>query len=240
MKKLVICFVVTMMMFTGCTVNKLDDSHQTINLDKTAEGNAIVIEVTKGENYVEEMGVGPVKFNVIPQTAIWAETLTGEFIETLYITGAHGVGFHHGKKGELGETFYKKCLPVWAAKVISSGAKLPSNENKYTRAVTSATPMSDFTVRTFMENREFPIKILLEINKSGDDNVTYNKGNNDWAGQPSLIYAKTITGSTEKQTFYLELIGHGGMLKDKPSIYSDLSGFDSALTQINKIKITLN
>jgi hypothetical protein len=240
MIKVVITICIVLIMFTGCVVNELDDSHQTIILSKEIQGREVTIEVIKGENYSELMGIGPVKFNVIPQTVVWVETMEGEYIETLYITGAHGVKFNHGKKGELGENFYVKCLPVWASRVKAKGANLPSKENPYTTAVTSATPMSSFTAKTTLKETIYPFKILLEINKSGDDNNTYNKNNNDWAGQPSLIYSAVISDNTYNQTFYLQLIGHGGMLKDQTDIYDDLSGFDSALTQLQQIRVTLN
>ena len=76
--------------------------------------------------------------------------------------------------------------------------------------------------------------IYLEINKPGDVNSTFTEANNDPAGQPSLVYAAGLVAGSAR----LELIGHGGRLRDEPAIYTDLSGFDTALEQVASIVVT--
>ncbi len=80
-----------------------------------------------------------------------------------------------------------------------------------------------------------PAVAYLEIKKSSDTNPTLTEVDNDWAGQPSLVYGARLGNGPTR----LELLGHGGRFREEPGIYSDLSGFDTALEQIAPIVVTL-
>jgi len=144
-------------------------------------------------------------------------------------------GMRHAARNEKQAEFFAQSLPVSSARIKAAGTLLPSKANPYPDTVTSATPAGPVTLVTALANSASPLKIYLEINKSGDENSTYTKKDNDWAGQPSLVYAASLgPGSTR-----LELIGHGGRLRDEPGIYSDLGGFDTALRLVASIMVTI-
>ena len=79
---------------------------------------------------------------------------------------------------------------------------------------------------------------FAEINKSGDLNAVYNKENNDWVGQPSIVYSVKVPEIQPGLVCSLHSVGHGGKIQDPPAIYSDLSDFDTALKQVRAIAIT--
>lgn len=183
------------------------------------------------------MQAGPFIFNVLPQFAIWTEDDAGRLVETLYVTGADFRGMRHAEKNEKQAEFFAQILPFWSARVTSSGAPLPSKANPYPDAITSATPTGPTTLVTALTGSvgaAAAVTVYLEINKSGDSNSTF-RADNDPAGQPSLIYAGHLGAGATR----LELIGHGGRLPDEPAVYTDLSGFDTALELVASIVVTL-
>jgi hypothetical protein len=222
---------------SGCVMNQLNPDHQTIQLRPTSEGLPISVDIVKGEHWTSRAQGGPFVFNVLPQIVIWAEDQEGRFIGTLYITGADYTSFRHAGKGNKGAAFWAECFPVWASRLKTAGGKLPSKENPYTDAVTSATPMSSFTLKTNLPPGK-PGRLFLEVNQSGDNNATYTDKNNDWAGQPSLIYQADIGKIPPGSACKMTLMGHGGRIKDQPDIYPDVSSLDTALEQIQEIKVS--
>lgn len=218
----------------GCVMNRLNPEPQTIVLGEDG-GSTLLLEIEPGTQWSSRMRAGPLVFNVLPQFAIWTEDDAGNLVETLYVTGADFGGMRHAAKNDKQAEFFAQCLPVWADRVTASGASLPSKIAPYPDTVTSATPSGPTTLMTTVTRPVGPTTIYLEINKTDDVNATFTELDNDWAGQPSLVYAARLgTGSTR-----LELLGHGGRLGDEPVIYSDLNGFDTALEQVASIVVTL-
>ena len=239
MKKLFyLSLIASSILFSGCVMNKLDTTHKIITL-KDSEAHSITVDVTAGEQWSSRMKAGPFIFNVLPQMVLWTEDADGKFIETLYITGADFKKMRHAAKNENEAVFFAECLPYWALKMSGGGGSLPSKKNPYPDTVTSATPMADFTLRTSARKGQAAFFVFAEINKSDDKNSSFTKDNNDWAGQPSLIYSAAISANDKGRAVRMKLLGHGGMLGDKPEIYKDLSGFDTALEQIRTIDVTV-
>lgn len=234
-----LCALCLLLSGAGCIVNELDSTHKNIVLKKNIQGIPVTIEVEPGKYFTEEMGFGPIRFNVLPQIVIWTENLKGDLIETIYITGAHGTEFKHGRKSSQGEQFYRESFPVWASKLEKAGKKLPSKDNLYTDSVTSATPMAGFTVRTRISDKIEPFIVFLEINKSGDSNKFYTKETTDWVGQPSIIYKAVIEKNTNN-VIEMKVVGHGGLLSDKVDIHTEMSGLTTALEQIKRVSISLS
>jgi len=232
-----VCCAALAGMSACCVMNKLDNSPHTIILKPDGTGTPVTIAITKGPDWSQRMQAGPFVFNILPQIVIWTETMDGRLLKTLYITGADYKKFNHAGKGKKGAAFYAECFPVWAGRMKSAGQSLPSKEAPYTDAVTSATPMSSFSVRSIVPSDTAPYSIFCEINKSGDVNETYTKENNDWVGQPSLIYRVTTAPGGPKGPLKMELAGHGGRLRDNPAIYPDVSGFTTALRQVEAIVV---
>ncbi|MEW6516258.1 MAG: hypothetical protein AB1439_05050 [candidate division FCPU426 bacterium] len=235
--KLFSTILVSGLLSGGCVMNKLNEAHETIQLKQIAEGLPISVDIAKGGHWSKRMQAGPVVFNVLPQIVIWAEDKEGRFLGTLYITGADYKTFRHGGKSEKGAAFWAECFPVWAARLKTVNGTLPSKENPYTDAVTSATPMSSFTLKTNLPPDK-PAFLYLEVNQSGDTNATYTDQNNDWAGQPSLIYRADISQMQPGSACKMSLAGHGGRIKDQPDIYPDVSSLDTALDQIQEITVS--
>ena len=218
----------------GCVMNRVSTDPQTIVLREVA-GSALRVEIEPGAHWISRMQAGPFIFNVLSQFAIWTEDDAGNLVETLYVTGADFSRARHAKKRELQAEFFSQSLPVWSALTEANGSSLPSKTNPYPDSITSATPTGHATLVTSQTAAVEAMMIYLEINKSGDANETFSEADNDWAGQPSLVYAARLgAGSTR-----LELAGHGGRLGDEPAVYADLSGFDTALEQVASIVVTL-
>ncbi|MBI9109287.1 MAG: hypothetical protein JEZ04_21250 [Spirochaetales bacterium] len=242
MKKRIYSILITagiaaVLLFSGCVMNKLDNTPQAIVLRAVSGGTGLEIDVSAGEQWASRMQAGPFIFNVLPQMAIWLEDGNGEYVETLYVTGADFKKLRHAAKNGDGAGFFSECLPYWASRVESAGEALPSKENPYPDTITSATPMGDFTLDT-MTASEAPIVIFAELNKSGDENAFFTKEANGWAGQPSLIYRADIRKLQAGDTVKLKLEGQGGMLGVKAGIFSDLNGFDTALKQVREITVS--
>lgn len=225
--------------FSACTVNELSGKEKSISLRKDIDGREISIQVSKGESFTRPMSAGPVTFNILPQMVFWTEDEDGNFIETLYITGADYKKVRHGGKGNLGEDFYRQCFPYWSMKAEAKGEELPSDEQPYPDSITSATPDDSYSLDTKLIEKDRPFAVYAEINQSSDDNETYSKENNDWAGQPSLIYRAVLTNAKPGRAVLMEIIGHGGAIDDEAKLYSSLSGIDSALKQVESITVSL-
>ncbi len=222
---------------SGCVMNRLSDKPQTITLNRTLQGAPVRLEVEPGNEWSRRMRAGPFIFNVLPQIAIWAEDGQGRLLETVYVTGAGRKGFRHAGKKQKGALFYEECFPVWASRLKAAGGTLPGPDNPYPDTVTSATPTNAFTLLTSLPLPAASFSLYLEINKSGDTNRTYTQENNDWAGQPSLIYRAVIDQPRRGGSHTMELIGHGGRIGEAPAVHPDLSGFDTALEQVRRISV---
>jgi len=224
--------IVTIVLLSGCTMNKVTTEEKTITLRPTQTNGGLTLLITTGDTWSRTMKAGPMIFNVLPQFVLWTEGPEGEYGETLYITGADGK-MRNAKKKELGADFYRQTLPLWSSRAEKAGIALPSQEKVYPDTVTSATPTFTTTLELLPPSRKAAY-VFLEINQSSDDNETYNEDNNDWQGQPSLIYRAKLP---ESGTVELALIGHGGMVQDKPEIYEDLSLITTARQMINSVSV---
>lgn len=222
----------------SCLINDLDDSETVIQLKKEAAGTEIRISVEKGEEWAHIQGIGPFRVWVYPQMVLWAEDSDGNYIETLYISDADGKYNRHAGKQKMGAEFFRQCFPVWASAFTGSGGSLPSKEAPFPDSLTSATAQSSFRLDTRLESFDGPMRLYGEINKSGDNNGTYHEGNNDWAGQPSIIYSVEIPSAPAPGVFPMRPVGHGGLIADAPRIYGDLSGIDSALEIVAGIEVS--
>jgi hypothetical protein len=223
---------------SGCVMNRLSEKPQTITLNPTVQGLPLRLELEPGREWSQRMQAGPFIFNILPQIVIWAEDDQGRFLDTVYITGAGAKGSRHAAKKQKGAAFYRECFPVWASRLQAAGGTLPGPGNPYPDALTSATPSAAFTLLTSLPFSRESFSLYLEINKSNDTNDVYTKQNNDWAGQPSLIYRAVIAQPRSGDSCTMELIGHGGRIGEAPAIHSDLSGVTTALEQVRQIRVS--
>lgn len=231
--------VLTILLTAGCVMNRIDRAPQTLNLRDADDGLPVEVRIAAGEAWTSRMQAGPFIFNVLPQFAIWVEDGDGEFVDTLYVTGADFKKLRHAEKQGRGADYFADTLPVWASRAVAAGKSLPSKESPYPDAVTSATPAADVTINTTVPGRSAGLVFFLEINKSGDENDAFTKEVNDSAGQPSLVYRAAVAEPKTGSSRAMELLGHGGMLADEPGVYSDLSAFDTALDLVSRAVVSL-
>lgn len=175
-------------------------------------------------------------YTSVPQIAVWMETLEGQYIDTLYITGkASNSGFGETDTGLVRRP---EALPHWSHRrgvQEADGFYAPSENNADLDGVSAATPRSDYLV-SLTAPRMGQYRLLVEVNRSYDFNEYYSKdrfpedpiySGDGSSGQPSLIYATTI-GSDAPGKYLLELIGHGHHSGADGMLYTDLDRITTA------------
>lgn len=187
-----------------------------------------------------------------PSFVIWAETMEGKFIQTLFITRAVGTGiYEHGDPSsghwEPGEIRRPASLPYWSHKRgirEADGLWVPSAENPVADAFTGATPAGNFGLWTrFDEPINGKIRILFEINQTWDWNEywTNNKYPDDeeykTSCQPALVYMCEVDTDQPKPEYSLRVIGHSHYSGKDGKLYTDISSMTTALQIINSLTI---
>ncbi len=175
-------------------------------------------------------------YTSVPQLAIWMETLEGEYIDTLYITGkTSSSGFG---KTDTGKVRRPEALPYWSHRrgiQEDDGYFAPSENNSDLDGVTGATPRSDYLV-SLTAPRMGQYRLMMEVNRSYDFNEYYSKdrfpedpvySGDGSSGQPSLVYAVTID-STGPGKYLLQLIGHGHHSGADGTLYTELNDITTA------------
>ncbi|MBI9103030.1 MAG: hypothetical protein JEY99_11485 [Spirochaetales bacterium] len=235
---LVLILLITPGLLGSCVMNKLSEEPETISLNQNMGGSDIGFEIVKGESWSRRMKAGPLVFNILPQVVIWVTDENDNFLKTLYVTGADGKGFRHAGRKELGRDFYRESFPLWSSLMENAGELLPDEDTPYPDSITSATPSAGFTLNTKINIHPGTYQVFMEINQSSDYNDTYTEENSDWAGQPSVIYHAEIPGKPEGKRVAMEVWGRGTNIGESGASSFDMSGMDSALTQILKAGIT--
>ncbi len=230
------CLAIAVLL-SSCVMNKLDTQKSVITLNRPDGSTTVTLSVTKGEAWSHELNMGPFSINVHPQVVFWLEDANGNFIETLYITNATGDYKKHATKKEMQEKYFAACFPVWAEKLAAAGGTLPTQNEPYTDAVTSATPQSSFDVKLTVNELPETFRVCAELNKSADYNETYTEDNAEKFGQPSVVYAVDIKGLNASESYLLTPIGHGNS-SSAPVLTADLSSLDTALKMVDEIQVT--
>lgn len=219
---------------------KIDTIKFTSNLNGT--GQKITIEFHKGKYFSH------------PLIAIWVTTTDNQYIQTLYVSQSIATGIYEYGKAENGKWFPGEhrriaSLPYWSYSrnvKESDGLYLPTPKTPIVDAYTGATPQNNFILNTKLDKPSHGKMILLfEINQPFDFNnywlnQKYNE-NKDYrtSGQPSIIYAVSIDLDSKIKEYYLNPIGHGSPTGEDGILYTDLSGFTTALQIAEKIKVII-
>jgi len=225
--------------------SKTAETPELIRSNIGENGAELSIEFHKGSNHNH------------PSFAIWLETVDGQFIQTLFVTRyvANGI-FGHGEltpgkwKADSGPAVRLATLPYWSHK---RGAKtgnipdLPSPENPVPDAISGATPVTDFILKT-NSSAEMPKKfrLLMEINQTWDANHFWTNSkypdDTDYLTslQPALVYAATIDLDSEITEYFLNPIGHSHYSGKDGNLYTDLSTFSTALNIANQIIVRIS
>ncbi len=210
------------------------------NSNLNGTGQKITIEFQKGKNFNH------------PLIAIWTTTTENQYIQTLYVSQSIAKGIYEHGKSEQGKWFPGEhrrvaALPYWAFSrnvKESDGLYLPTPKTPIADAYTGATPQNNFTLNTKLDKPlQGKIILVVEINQPFDfNNYWFNQkfeGNKDYrtSGQPSIIYAVTIDFNSKIKEYYLNPIGHGSPTGEDGILYTDISGFTTALKIAEKIKV---
>ncbi len=211
------------------------------------QGKDISIDIKAGEHY---SGPGAVILGVtttgIPQMAVWVEDEQGNYLETLYVTkkasdSSYIQSFFGGEGARRPE-----ALPHWSyARGIKSddGLMMPTSAKPVADAITGATPISSFELRTNTQADE-DVVVKFEINRSFDFNEVYHRdafpddpiySGTGSSAQPSLIYAATVSLKDDQPYYFMRLIGRGHHSGKNGKVYEDLSGITTAKEMVSRI-----
>lgn len=203
-----------------------------------------------GESYVSEPQ--PIFLNIsytsIPQVAVWIETMDGQYIDTLYVTGKSANSNFGSEDGELVRR--PEALPYWSfSRGIQEedGYFAPSINNADLDGVTGATPLNDSLI-ALTAPKMGSYRLMLEVNRSYDFNEYYSKdrfpedatySGSGSSGQPSLIYSVDIDSNSSGK-YLMELIGHGHHSGQDGKLYTDMSGITTAKELLSFIVVELD
>lgn len=188
-----------------------------------------------------------ITYTAVPQIAVWMETMEGQYIDTLYVTGkAASSGFGETDTGPVRRP---EALPYWShSRGIqeSDGYFVPHQNNADLDGVSGATPQSDYQI-ALTSPRMGKYRLLLEVNRTYDFNEHYTKdrfpedpiySGDGSSGQPSLIYEATIDSTTPGQ-YLLSLVGRGHHSGADGELYRDLDEITTAKDILSFIVATV-
>lgn len=173
-----------------------------------------------------------------PQIVVWMETLEGQYIDTLYVTGKTSNSSYRSKDPEIDTIRRPEALPYWSHKrgiIAEDGLYTPSSQNSDLDGISAATPKADYKV-SLSAPQMGRYKLMVEVNRSYDFNEYYSKtrfpedeiySGSGSSGQPSLVY-ETIIESQQTGSYLFNLIGHGHHSGRDGNLYPDTSNITSA------------
>ena len=177
-------------------------------------------------------------YTSVPQIVVWMETLEGNYIDTLYITGKTSNSSYRSQDPEIDVVRRPEALPYWSHKrgiIASDGLYTPDPHNSDLDGITAATPKVDYQVK-MNAPRMGRFKLMVEVNRSYDFNEYYSKARfpddavysgTGSSGQPSLIYETEIDSESPTQ-YLLNLVGHGHHSGQDGVLYEDLDKVTTA------------
>lgn len=212
-----------------------------------AQGQKLSIDIKAGEFFAAPGAiVMGVQTNTTPQMAVWIEDIHGNYIDTLYVTKKASDSSYLQSLFGGEEIRRPEALPVWShARGVKSGDGLmmPSSDRPIADAVTGATPLWSFDIKTVAAPKQEWVVVKLEINQSFDYNDTYNKNafpdDDVYSGsgnsaQPSLIYGAQVNLSQGEPAYFMSLLGRGHHSGQHGDLISDLSGITTARQLIKR------
>ncbi len=212
------------------------------------QGRDISVDIKAGPHY---SGPGAVILGVtttgIPQMAVWVEDTQGNYLETLYVTKKASDSSYIQSLFGGEEVRRPEALPHWSfSRGIKSddGLMMPSASNPIADAVTGATPVSSFDLRTVTNTQHDTIVVKLEINRSFDFNEFYHANafpddpiysGSGSSAQPSLIYSATVNLSDDTPYYFMSLLGRGHHSGKDGAIHQDMDGITTAKELVSRV-----
>lgn len=186
-------------------------------------------------------------YTTVPQLVVWMETMEGEYIDTLYVTGkTSSSGFGRDEQGAIRRP---EALPRWSHRrgIREADGYFAPHENKADLdGLSGATPKSDYLISLSTPHMG-RYRLLVEVNRSYDFNEYYSKNRfpddpiysgDGSSGQPSLIY-EAIVEQGEAGQHLLNLIGHGHHSGADGGLYADLTQLSTAKDILSFIVATV-
>ncbi len=187
-----------------------------------------------------------------PSFVLWAETLEGFFIQTLFISRAVGTSvYEHGDPSsghwEPGEIRRPASLPYWSHRrgiLASDGLYIPSRQNPVADAYTGATPPGDFKIHArFDKNPPVRFRLYFEINQTWDwneywtnDKYPHNKEYKT-SCQPALVYMCEVDMVNPQAVYPMNVIGHSHYAGETGELFPDLSTMTTALNIVASLSV---
>lgn len=209
---------------------------------KQAEPETIQISADQNEQSITIEAIKGKSFNH-PTFVIWLENLDGDIIKTIYVTKSYANGtFGHAQLSDStwsdkpGESIQPAALPYWNHKkgMINGKNLVPTPENPYVDAYSSATPENNFIIKGSLPKEVNKLRVFIEVNQTWDWNQYWTNGKipgNRYyknSAQPSLIYSVLVSKIEDGKTYHLNPIGHGHPSGDNGDLFTDLSTLTTA------------
>lgn len=212
-------------------------------LDLRTDNTSPVIELFAkvGDQYEsppQSLMGGLISYTSLPQVAVWLEDLSGNYIDTLYVTKKMSNSSFNDSGFNNKIIRRPEALPHWSHQrgvKAGDGLWVPEAGSVEFDALTAATPVGDHVLR-LTAKRCKSCKVKIEINRTYDFNDYYSKdrfpddnifNGSGSSGQPSLIYQAIVDMSTPGKSLF-QLIGHGHYSGMDGNLYSDLSKVTTA------------
>ncbi|WP_245792143.1 DUF4405 domain-containing protein [Teredinibacter waterburyi] len=217
------------------------DSFVSIDVSHDHKGNKLSLFAKAGADYESEkksiLG-GLITYTSTPQMAVWVETLEGEYVKTLYLTGK--LANSSFRNSDFSDEVVRRpeALPHWMHKrnvKASDGLLPPDPDNNEFDGITAATPLGSHELTMALGVLD-KYRLKIEVNRTYDFNEYYSKdrfpddaiySGNGSSGQPSLIY-EAVINTKENGRYLLDLIGHGHHSGKNGELYSDLKNITTA------------
>jgi len=242
MKALIITTSIIALLFASCRQTDRHASEpETVITNAAGAGAEFEIAFTKGEKFSH------------PVIAIWLETVDGKYIQTLYISKSVATGyFQHGdtKSGKWapGPRRRPATVPYWSHKrnvQEADGLYVPTAATAIPDAYTGPTPLTNFVLKSKSDSPlQQAVRVFLEINQAFDFNRSWtttrfpDDAYYATSGQPSLVYATdAIDLMSPAEKYEMKLIGHGHHSGATGELFTDLSGFTSALEIVKQVVV---
>lgn len=199
-------------------------------------GQAISLVVTTNKGYV------PNNYSMV----VWAETIDGQFLQTLFATELLSRLSEDGKQELMRRP---EATPHWRFQRALALGVHPESAVSLTSEVdglTGATPKGSFVLETTLVDAPKTFVIKMETNMGNDWNDYYhanafpedaNYSGNGRVGQPSVIYQAMVDPT--QPIHLMQLAGHGHHNGDTGEIYSDTSRLSTALTDFHRMIVQI-
>jgi hypothetical protein len=228
--------------------------YQTLTTRIGEQGRTITIDLRTGEHYQsppQPLFFG-LTFTTVPQVAFWVEDLSGNYIETLYVTKKSTNAGFKPADDPFSTVARPEALPYWAHKrgvQYANNLMVPDRDNTDLDGMTGPTPLGNYDVVSKVDNQLRQFRVLMEINRSFDFNDVYAPdrfpddpiySGSGSSGQPSVIYAATVNLDHSEDAYFLKAIGRGHHSGQDGELYTDMQGIDTALHLVDRVVVDVD